>query len=365
MILFMIPAACPALSSGNREFAQVISVAPIPCRRAILMSMIQRFDQLAVDLPEPDGPNPPAAAAVQELMGGKFGEMSTLMNYTFQSFNFRGRDKYRPFYELICNIAAEEYSHIEAVAATINLLLNGATPRIDRSKTPMPTSGGSAKGKKKTAAKPAKAARAGKGNPAPLSNPDVNSYYPYHFAASAQTALPFDGFGNPWNGTYVTATGNLKMDLLHNFFLECGARAGKARVYEMTDDRTARAMVGYLLVRGGVHIVAYAKALERLTGADVGRLLPIPSVSNKQFPEAAKLEAEGLHTIMWRWSRSDLYQQIGEIWNGPHPEDGEELEVRDEMPPGFPWPDFPEEPQLCAPGDIDPDMIRHYAKKLG
>ena len=132
--------------------------------------MIQRFDQLAVDLPEPNGPNPAAAAAVQELMGGKFGEMSTLMNYTFQSFNFRGRDKYRPFYELICNIAAEEYSHIEAVAATINLLLNGATPRVDRSKTPMPTSGGSAKGKK-PAATPAKTAKAGKGNPAPLSYP--------------------------------------------------------------------------------------------------------------------------------------------------------------------------------------------------
>jgi Mn-containing catalase len=36
--------------------------------------------------------------------------MSTLMNYTFQSFNFRGKEKYRPFYDLICNIAAEEYS---------------------------------------------------------------------------------------------------------------------------------------------------------------------------------------------------------------------------------------------------------------
>ncbi len=326
-------------------------------------TMIQRFDQLAVDLPEPTGPNPAAAAAVQELMGGKFGELSTLMNYTFQSFNFRGREKYRPFYDLICNIAAEEYSHIEAVAATINLLLNGATPREDRSKTPMP-GGVSAKGKKGPAAKPAKGATKGKANPAPLSDPDVNSFYPYHFSGSAQTALPFDGFGNPWNGSYVTATGNLKMDLLHNFFLECGARSGKARVYEMTADPTARAMIGYLLVRGGVHIVAYAKALEKLTGADVGRLLPIPSVSNKQFPEAAKLEAEGLHTIMWHWSPSDQYTQLAEIWNGPHPEDGQELEVRDEMPPGFPWPDFPEEPQLCAPGDIDPDMLKHYAKKL-
>jgi Mn-containing catalase len=52
------------------------------------LSMIQRYDLLAVDLPVPESPNPAAAAAVQELMGGKFGEMSTLMNYTFQSFNF-------------------------------------------------------------------------------------------------------------------------------------------------------------------------------------------------------------------------------------------------------------------------------------
>jgi len=42
-------------------------------------------------------------------MGGRFGEMSTLMNYTFQSLNFRGRQSVRPFYDLVANIAAEEY----------------------------------------------------------------------------------------------------------------------------------------------------------------------------------------------------------------------------------------------------------------
>jgi hypothetical protein len=31
-----------------------------------------------------------------------------------------------------------------------------------------------------------------------------------------------------------------------------------------------------------------------------------PNVSNKQFPEAAKLEAEGLHTIMGRGIRVSL-----------------------------------------------------------
>ena len=153
------------------------------------------------------------------------------------------------------------------------------------------------------------------------------------------------------------------MDLLHNFFLECGARANKMRVYEMVSDPTARAMVGYLLVRGGVHIVAYAKALEKLTGADVGRVLPIPDVSNKKFPEAMKHEAKGLHTIMWKFSPED-YNELDQIWNGPHPEDGRDLVVRDEMPPGFPWPENPEEPQLCSPGEIDPEMLNYYAKAL-
>ena len=58
--------------------------------------MILRIDRLAIELPAPAHPSPNSASAVQELMGGKFGEMSTLMNYTFQSFNFRYRQGARP-----------------------------------------------------------------------------------------------------------------------------------------------------------------------------------------------------------------------------------------------------------------------------
>lgn len=46
--------------------------------------MILRYDRVATDLPPPSDPDPDGAAAVQELMGGRFGEMSTLMNYTYQ-----------------------------------------------------------------------------------------------------------------------------------------------------------------------------------------------------------------------------------------------------------------------------------------
>jgi hypothetical protein len=67
---------------------------------------------------------------------------------------------------------------------------------------------------------------------------------------------------------------------------------------------------------------------------------------------------------MWKWSPSDTFTRVAEIWNGSHPEDGEELTVRDEMPPGFPVPDLEEELQLSAPDAIDPELLRHFAKKL-
>ena len=290
-----------------------------------------RIDKLPIEFPEPKGPSPNSAAAVQELLGGKFGEMSTLMNYTMQSFNFRGRAAARPYYDLIANIAAEELSHIETVSYAINLLLTGSTKRgTDPTKTPLK---------------------------------DVaDARNAYHFLASGQTALPVDSMDNPWNGNYVFSSGNLKLDLLHNFFLECGARANKMRVYEMVDDPAARAAVGYLLVRGGVHVVAYARALERLTGADLGKLFPIPDLSNKAFPEAKKLEDQGLHRIMFRFSPSD-YGRIGEVWNGPHPEDGGELVVEDTIPEGFDTPELPEEPQLNAPG-LDPEFLAEAAKRV-
>jgi Mn-containing catalase len=298
--------------------------------------LITKYDRVAADLPMPAGPNPNGAAAVQELLGGKFGEMSTLMNYTFQSFNFRGRDTdlTRPFYDLIANIAAEEYGHIELVTYTVNLLLNGASERGTDPTT------------------------------APLAGTE-NNRNTLHFIASGQQALPVDSMGRPWTGDNVFSSGNLKLDLLHNFFLECGARANKMRVYEMTDDPTIRALTGYLLVRGGVHVVAYARALEVLTGADLSKLFPIPDLSNKKFPEAKALEDQGLHLILYA-NDAKSYPRAGEVFKGPHPEDGQPLHVVEGMPEGAPPPLLPEEPQLTVPGlgALDQTMLEELAKRL-
>jgi Mn-containing catalase len=175
-----------------------------------------------------------------------------------------------------------------------------------------------------------------------------------------------DSMGHFWTGQNVFSSGNLKLDLLHNFFLECGARANKMRVYEMVSDPTARTMIGYLLVRGGLHVVAYAKALEKLTGVEVTKLLPIPNLSNNAFPEAKKFMENNLHLKLYTFSKDD-YQTAGLIWNGTHPDDGQEVEVVFGSPEGFPAPDLEEEPQLNAPGDdeIDPEMFTDMAKKMG
>jgi Mn-containing catalase len=297
--------------------------------------MIQRIDRLPIELPKPNNPSPNDAAAVQELLGGKFGEMSTLMNYTYQSFNFRGRNKLRPFYDLIASIAGEEYGHIEVVSYTINLLLTGVAQRgIDPTLAPLASA--------------------------------LDARNTRHFIASGQGSLPMDSHGDFWTGANVFNSGNLKTDLLHNFFLEIGARGNKMRVYEMTTDPTAREMVGYLLVRGGVHAVAYAKALELYTGVDVTKMLPIPELGNDKFPEAKRHMERKMHLKLYTFSQED-YVNAGIIWNGTHPEDGQPLEFIQGTPEGVPAPDLEEEPQLGAPGgeEFDTQLFADIAKKIG
>src|SRR5829696_8291070 len=87
--------------------------------------MFMRIDRLQTELPAPKRQDPNAAAALQELLGGKYGEMSTLGNYMFQSFNFRSKSKLRPFYSLVASITAEELGHVELVSNGVAMLNNG------------------------------------------------------------------------------------------------------------------------------------------------------------------------------------------------------------------------------------------------
>jgi Mn-containing catalase len=268
--------------------------------------MILRIDRLQTELPPPSDPDPNGASAVQELLGGKFGEMSTLPRSTGTSSSWRRR-----------------------------------STRCSRAR------------------------RAAAGTVGPPSAPlegVKDARYHYHYLAGGKGALPADSHGAPWNGTYVHSSGDLIEDLTHNYFLETGARSGKLRVYEMCDHPAARALTGYLLVRGGVHQVAYARALENLTGADLTKLFPSPRIPIAKIPECQPHLERGEHLKLYRFSPND-YREIVAVFNGVHPETGEALVVIDEAPEGFPPIDLPAQTDVFAP-DYAPEEISEIAKKL-
>ena len=295
--------------------------------------MFQRTDRLLIDVPKPTEPDGAAAAAVQELLGGRFGEMSTLNNYMFQSFNMRGREGVRPFYDLIANIATEEMGHVELVSASINLLLSGKKPGL------VPEDY----------------------TTAPLSDYANKPGLRAHGIDTGQGAKPFNSSGIGWNGAdFVFSSGNLTLDLLHNFFLECGARADKLRVYEMTQHPCAREIVGYLLVRGTLHAVAYGKALEKLTGVNMNGMLPIPKIENSELPECKKYIDQGLARKLYRWSPED-YRDLGLIWNGETPDGGGEVSVEDDLPKGGDLADLDPKNESAAP-EYDPEQVWDWAR---
>jgi Mn-containing catalase len=265
----------------------------------------------------PDKPDPAAAKVLQEALGGRFGEMRTMMQFSFQSANFRGKAK--PYRDLIRGIFLEELSHVELVQTTINQLLNGSG--LDE------------------------VGNAGVDG-APLDEA-IKHANPHHFIMGAQASLPVDAGGNPWTGAYVYSHGNLIADLLDNLVLESTGVLQKSRIYEMSSNKAFRETLAFLIVRDNAHQNAFAKALETL-GVNWGKILPIPNYDINKYPECRKYVEMGFHNAQFNFRLDDT--RIGEIFQGQTPSrNGGELQVID-PPQGYPVPELPDMPNEHSPG---------------
>lgn len=116
----------------------------------------------------PDKPDPNAAKVLQEALGGQFGEMRTMMQFSFQSANFRGKAK--QYRDLIRGVFLEELSHVELVQSTINQLLNDSGENM-----------------------PGNLASDG----APLDDVIKGGANPHHYIMGAKSSLPVDAGGIP------------------------------------------------------------------------------------------------------------------------------------------------------------------------
>ena len=263
-----------------------------------------------------DGPNPKAAQALQEGLGGQFGEMRTMMQYLFQNMNFRGDAK--PYQDLLRSIAAEEMGHVELVANTINVLLEGSSVQANPTELPLSVA---------------------------LDSPNI-----HHFLVAGQSCRPVDAAGNPWSATYVYDSGNLVLNMLYNLMLEATGRLQKCRLYEMSDDKAYRATVSYLIVRDLAHEKVFAKALETL-GVNWNNALPIPKVDTSKMPEVRELERLNLHNQQWTMT-NEPSSGLSLIFKGESPfkDSGGQLETLNGHPEGAIIPNMLDAPQEFASG---------------
>ena len=302
--------------------------------------MFMRVNKLQIPLPAPKARDPNAAAALQELLGGKYGEMSTLGNYLFQSFNFRSKTKLKPFYSLVASITAEELGHVELVSNAVAML----------------NAGPEKKGQDE-------------GDGGDISDAPFEDMAAIRLAAGFLSngggATPVNSNGQSWNNDFITTSGNVIFDLLHNFHLECGARLHKLRVYETLTDPLGREVCGYLLVRGSVHAHSYALALKKITGVAIEQMLPTPNIPLGNIPECQKYLNEGSHRRLYTWGEED-YASIAGIWEGEQALPGDppgELEVVEGMPEGGKIHDLAGEPPSFSP-DYAPEEMYEIAAKL-
>jgi len=296
-------------------------------------NMFLSLQRIPHPIPPSDRPDPKAAQALQEGLGGQFGEMRTMMQYFFQNMNFRGDAT--AYQDLLRSIATEEMGHVEQITNTINMLLDGASNSTTQPDD-LPLS-------------------------VALDSPNI-----HHFLVAAQSARPVDAAGNPWSASYIYDSGNLVLNMLYNLMLEATGRLQKCRLYEMSNNKAFRATVSYLIVRDLVHEKVFAKALETL-GVSWGKALPVPRINTDNMPEVKELEGKNLNNTMWTFANNRETNGMANIFKGDSPfDDGGTLEVLEGFPEGVDTPLFPESPQEFSPGlDTELKKMVQQAQRAG
>ncbi|HEX2095853.1 MAG TPA: manganese catalase family protein [Solirubrobacterales bacterium] len=208
-------------------------------------SVFKHTKQLAYKV-RVDKPNPVFAKMLQQAIGGVEGEIRVCLQYLFQGWNFRGPTRYK---DMLLNTGTEEIGHIEMLATAVALNLEEAPASLQEEIA----------GQNGTVA-------------AVLGGQD-----PRHVISSGLGAMPADANGNPFDGSWVLATGNLAADMNANVNAEGGGRLLATRLYEMTDDPGMKDMLSFLIARDTMHQNQWMAVLEELK--DMG--MPVPS----DFPQ--------------------------------------------------------------------------------
>jgi Mn-containing catalase len=244
----------------------------------------------------PERPDPLYAKKLQEILGGQFGEMTVMMAYLFQGWNCRGPEKYR---DMLLDIGTEEIAHVEMLSVMISRLLEGAPLAMQE---------------EAVAGNSAVAAAMGGTDMRDAMAAGMN---PQHAIFSGLGAVPKDSVGFPWNGNYITASGNLLADFRWNLMAESQGNLQVSRLYEMTDDRGVRDMLSFNLARDYMHQNQWAAAIEELQADGLEDFLvpgtfPLDRVMMEQAHVFWNCSA-GTESGQGRWAQGPAPDGLGEF----------------------------------------------------
>lgn len=179
-----------------------------------------------------------------EQFGGGNGELKAAMQYFVQAFGCRRA--YPDKYDLLMDIATDEFSHLEIVGATITMLLDGVNGEV------------------KDAAEGNLVAQMGNGSAKKDNVIAMAMDNPKFLLESGGGPLVTDSVGVPWTGVFVNSNGDLTVDLRSNIGAETRAKIVYERLLQFTDDPYVKDSLRFLMTREIAHFQQFSAALETI-----------------------------------------------------------------------------------------------------
>ncbi len=190
-------------------------------------------------------PDPRFANLLLEQFGGENGELAAAMQYFTQAFG--AKVPHPDKYDMLMDIATEEFSHLEIVGATIQMLLKGVGGELKNA----------AEQSEIMVAMNGKAAKEEVIHAALAANPQ--------FAIiTGGGVTPRNSQGIPWCASYVNSNGDLTVDLRTNLASESRAKLVYEHLMKFTDDPYIHETLSFLMTREVTHYKMFEAALNSI-----------------------------------------------------------------------------------------------------
>ena len=191
-------------------------------------------------------PDPAFATLLLEQFGGANGELAAALRYFGQALG--AKNPYPDKYDLLMDIATEEFSHLEIVGATIQMLLTGIN------------------GDLKNAAEGSEIMKLlnGKGAKEEIIHQGMTA--PQFLVGSAGGPCYTNSQGVPWTAAYINgdAQGDLTADLRSDIAAETRAKMVYEYLLQFTEDPYVKETLHFLMAREVAHFQMFEAALDTI-----------------------------------------------------------------------------------------------------